>query len=77
MLVAHDRRGRGRRDAAVPGGRLARGAGRPAGLTRAVAIGTLIAVVAGILAANPAARWREFKQVGALDVQTTYNAAHL
>jgi tetratricopeptide (TPR) repeat protein len=37
----------------------------------------VIAVVAGILAANPAARWSEFKQVGALDVQTTYNAAHL
>ena len=49
----------------------------PPRLTRAVAIGTVIAVVAGILAANPAARWSEFKQVGALDVQTTYNAAHL
>ncbi|MGH2964541.1 MAG: O-antigen ligase family protein [Solirubrobacterales bacterium] len=49
----------------------------PARLTRVVAVGTVIAVVAGILAANPAARWSEFKQVGALDVQTTYNAAHL
>jgi hypothetical protein len=49
----------------------------PPGITRWVAIGTVIAVAVGILAANPAARWREFKQVGALDVQTTYNAAHL
>jgi hypothetical protein len=49
----------------------------PARLTRAVAVGTIIALIAGVLAANPAARWREFKQVGALDVQTTYAAAHL
>jgi hypothetical protein len=49
----------------------------PERLTRVVAVGTAIAVVAGVLAANPSARWNEFKQVGALDVQTTYNAAHL
>jgi hypothetical protein len=45
--------------------------------TRAVAIGVVVAAIAGIAAANPSARWSEFKQVGALDVQTTYAAAHL
>ena len=42
-----------------------------------MAVGTVIAVVAGILAANPAARWSEFKQVGALESRRTYVAAHL
>jgi hypothetical protein len=47
------------------------------GTSRATAAVTVIAVAAGIAAANPSARWEEFKKVGALDVQSTYNAAHL
>jgi hypothetical protein len=38
---------------------------------------TLVAVVAGILIADPSARWSEFKQVGALETKSTYVAAHL
>jgi O-antigen ligase len=46
-------------------------------LSRAVAVGIGIAVVAGIAVANPSARWSEFKEVGPLDTKTTYVAAHL
>ncbi len=49
----------------------------PRGVSRLAAAVAVIAAVAGIAAANPSARWGEFKEVGALDVQTTYNAAHL
>jgi hypothetical protein len=49
----------------------------PFEFSRAVAVGTVIAAIAGILIANPSARWTEFKEVGALDTKTTYVAAHL
>ncbi len=49
----------------------------PPGVSRAAAVATVIAVAAGIAAANPSARWAEFKEVGALDTKTTYVAAHL
>ncbi len=49
----------------------------PPGVSRAAVAATVIAVAAGIAAANPSARWEEFKEIGPLDVKTTYNAAHL
>ncbi len=49
----------------------------PSRLTRGVAVATVLAVIVGILASNPSARWAEFKQVGALETQSTYVAAHL
>jgi O-Antigen ligase len=49
----------------------------PRRLTRGVVAATLVAVLAGILIADPSARWSEFKQVGALETKTTYVAAHL
>ena len=49
----------------------------PRRLTRGVMAATLVAVIAGILVADPSARWSEFKQVGALETKSTYVAAHL
>ncbi|MGH2965540.1 MAG: O-antigen ligase family protein [Solirubrobacterales bacterium] len=49
----------------------------PRRLTRGVIAATLVAVIAGILVADPSARWSEFKQVGALETKSTYVAAHL
>jgi hypothetical protein len=49
----------------------------PRRLTRGVVAATLVAVIAGILVADPSARWSEFKQVGALETKSTYVAAHL
>jgi O-antigen ligase len=49
----------------------------PRRLTRVAITATLVAVVAGILVANPSARWSEFKQVEVLETKSTYVAAHL
>jgi hypothetical protein len=49
----------------------------PAAWTRAVGIAAVIAILAGIVAAGPSKRWDEFKQVGPLETQSTYVAAHL
>jgi hypothetical protein len=49
----------------------------PRTTTRAVGIATAVAVVAGVLVAGPSARWSEFKEVGPLETQSTYVAAHL
>ena len=49
----------------------------PRRVTRGVIAATLVAVIAGILVADPSTRWSEFKQVGALETKSTYVAAHL
>ena len=49
----------------------------PRRVARATGIGVVVAVVAGILLAGPSKRWEEFKEVGTLETQTTYVAAHL
>lgn len=49
----------------------------PARVTRAATAAAAIAAIAAIVIANPSARWSEFKQVGALETQSTYVAAHL
>ncbi|HSF02027.1 MAG TPA: hypothetical protein VLA62_03380, partial [Solirubrobacterales bacterium] len=49
----------------------------PRRIARATGIGVVVAVIAGILLAGPSKRWEEFKEVGALETQTTYVAAHL
>ena len=49
----------------------------PRRLRRGVIAATLVAVIAGVLVADPSARWSEFKQVGALETKSTYVAAHL
>jgi hypothetical protein len=49
----------------------------PQRTTRAVGMAVVVAVIAGILVAGPSKRWEEFKQVGSLETQTTYVAAHL
>ncbi|HEY7151965.1 MAG TPA: O-antigen ligase family protein [Solirubrobacterales bacterium] len=49
----------------------------PRRLTRVAIIATLVAVVAGVLVADPSARWSEFKRVGAIETKSTYVAAHL
>jgi hypothetical protein len=46
-------------------------------LARGVIAATLVAVIAGILVADPSARWSEFKQVEVLETKSTYVAAHL
>jgi O-Antigen ligase len=46
-------------------------------LTRAVGVAVVIAAIAGILLAGPAARWEEFKRVEPVETKTTYVAAHL
>ncbi len=46
-------------------------------VARATGIGVVVAVIAGILLAGPSKRWEEFKEVGTLETQTTYVAAHL
>jgi O-antigen ligase len=46
-------------------------------LTRAVGVGVVIAIVAGILVANPSERWEEFKRAAPLEKKSTYVAAHL
>lgn len=49
----------------------------PRTTARAVGMAAVVAVIAGILVAGPSKRWEEFKQVGSLETQTTYVAAHL
>src|SRR5436190_5343359 len=49
----------------------------PAAMTRAIAVGAVIAVVVAIPLAGPSARWKEFKQVGPLETKSTYVASHL
>ncbi len=49
----------------------------PPGLARAVGVGVVVVAIAGVLLAGPSKRWQEFKEVGPLETQSTYVAAHL